>query len=153
MSRRLTSVSLANWRGGDPRARRRFVTALGDALREQGGVAVEGVVAEPTAAVEELLGALAEYFGLEPMAFVELLGPAERGREVVRLSQAATAGSVAVGDQVARGGIPVLTAGAALEQWTAGVVRAHDPVVTEAHRVDVVWSGASGPLPEFQPEV
>jgi isopenicillin N synthase-like dioxygenase len=152
VSRRLASVSLANWRSDDPRARRRFVTAFGDALREQGAVAVEGTASVP-GALDQLLQALAAYFGLTRGAFSAHVGPGGSGIEVARLSRSGAEGRIAVNDHVARGEVAVFTAGPALEVWTGGVVRAHAPEVLGEPSVESAWTAVVLELlPEFRAE-
>lgn len=142
MSRRLASVSLANWRSNDPRSRRRFVTAFGDALREHGGVAIEGATTGPEA-LRELLEALAAYFGLGPTAFCDRIEPGDvAGLEVARLSHSTSGGQITLADSVARGPAAVFTAGPALEAWTSGIVRAREPQITDTAAIDRVSTTA-----------
>ena len=71
--RKLPRVDLRKLVGGGVAGRREAVALIGDALRHEGAVRVEGhASADPDALAEvgiQLLAALAEYFGLAPNAF------------------------------------------------------------------------------------
>jgi hypothetical protein len=71
--RKLPRVDLRKLLGGGVAGRREAVALVGDALRHEGAVRVEGHGASDPDGLTEvgihLLGALAEYFGLAPNAF------------------------------------------------------------------------------------
>lgn len=151
MSERLPVVQLANFRGDDPRARRRFVTALGDALRDAGGVALDGVGGDPDRALADALAALASYFGVAEGDFADRGGAiSERGRIATLLVPAAD-DRVRVGVRGGALGTAVVVPGPALETLTAGVVRAS---LAECERVVETVSATSDsarPLAAFEP--
>ncbi|HXT21046.1 MAG TPA: hypothetical protein VN811_16165 [Thermoanaerobaculia bacterium] len=81
-ARKLPRVDLRKFLSGGVAGRREAVTLVGDALREEGVVRVEGHGASGPDALAEvgvhLLAALADYFGLAPNAFaVGVASPAE----------------------------------------------------------------------------
>ncbi|HEV8237751.1 MAG TPA: hypothetical protein VGS57_00110 [Thermoanaerobaculia bacterium] len=80
--RKLPRVDLRKFLAGGVAGRREAVTLVGDALREEGAVRVEGHGATDADGLVEvgihLLAALADYFGLAPNAFaVGVASPAE----------------------------------------------------------------------------
>jgi len=81
-TRKLPRVDLRKFLAGGVAGRREAVTLVGDALREEGAVRVEGHGAADADGLVEvgihLLAALADYFGLAPNAFaVGVASPAE----------------------------------------------------------------------------
>jgi len=81
-ARKLPRVDLRKFLDGGVAGRREAVALVGDALREEGAVRVEGHGATDTDGLVEvgihMLAALADYFGLAPNAFaVGVASPAE----------------------------------------------------------------------------
>ncbi|HEV8631085.1 MAG TPA: hypothetical protein VGV61_12270 [Thermoanaerobaculia bacterium] len=123
--RKLPRVDLRKYLAGGVAGRREVVALIGDALRESGGVRIEGhdVAVDDHAAVavvaDHLLEALAEYFGLEAGTFLGAAG-----------ATASTAGAVAIAD-VLRGALlvvlPAVPAGAEVRSlegaWTPVAAR------------------------------
>ncbi len=73
---KLSRVDLRKYLDGGVAGRREAVATIGDALREEGGVRLEGDSGEAddeaaalAAVADQLLAALGEYFGLPPRAF------------------------------------------------------------------------------------
>jgi len=163
--RKLTAAGVA--------ARREAVAVLGDALREQGGVRVEGHGAEAGEAAvlaivaDHLLEALAEYFGLDARAFVDAVGALAGSAGMVGLAaQVPRALLVLVPDAPpplevrggeggawaaagARAGELVVLSGGALHALTGGVVPAAMARCTgcDGLRAVAVRSGEAAPPP------
>jgi len=169
-ARKLPRMDLRKFLAGGVAGRREAVALVGDALREEGAVRVEGHGADDTDGLVEvgihLLAALADYFGLAPNAFaVGVASPAEGWSPEPEVMLVVLAG-VPEGTELRAAGADdwrPITAhpgeiaavpGAALASLTGGVVPAAMVRWPDAATQAVALSAAPGatlsPLPEFR---
>ena len=169
-ARKLPRVDLRKFLAGGVAGRREAVALVGDALREDGAVRVEGHGAADADGLAEvgvhLLAALADYFGLAPNAFaVGVASPAEGWSpepEVLLVilagvpdgTELRSAGAAEWRSITAHPGELAAVPGAALAVLTGGVVSAAMVRWPEGATHAVALSAPPGAtlsaLPEFQ---
>jgi hypothetical protein len=168
--RKLPRVDLRKFLAGGVAGRREAVTLVGDALREEGAVRVEGHGAVDTDGLVEvgihMLAALADYFGLAPNAFaVGVASPAEgwpHEQDVLLVvlagvpegTELRTAGAADWRPITAHPGEIAAVPGAALASLTGGVVPAAmvrwPDDATQAVALSAPPGATLSALPEFR---